>query len=184
MGISANLPLISAIGSGYQRKGFFELVRSFRGLPEFALCIAGKDKLEGSLKQVINQMQLSKRVRVLGGIDDVRSIYWASDVFCLPSLYDPSSNAVLEALSVGLPVVTTADVGTATEISQSGAGVICLRDPESIRTTIKQAFASRDQMAKRARVLAEEFSQEKITQEWQSLYRQTIQSRMGVLHAR
>ena len=183
LGIDANAPLISAIGSGYQRKGFFELVRSIAGLPKFTLCIAGKDKLEENLTQLINQMRLSNRVRVLGATDDVRSIYWASDVFCLPSLYDPSSNAVLEALSSGLPVVTTADVGTAAEINRSGAGVICLRNAESIRIAIEHAFEQRARMSTQARTLAQGFSQEETAQEWQSLYRQTIRNRAGAHHA-
>jgi UDP-glucose:(heptosyl)LPS alpha-1,3-glucosyltransferase len=183
MGIDANALLVSAIGSGYRRKGFFELVRSFADLPELTLCIAGKDKLEESLKQLINQMHLSKRIRVLGATHDVRSIYWASDVFCLPSLYDPSSNAVLEALSAGLPVVTTANVGTAFEINQSGAGVICLRNSESIRIAIEHAFAQRAKMSKQARTLAQGFSQEEAVKEWLSLYQQTIRNRAGAHHA-
>jgi UDP-glucose:(heptosyl)LPS alpha-1,3-glucosyltransferase len=173
-----NAKVVSAIGSGYERKGFFNLVKSLTKLPEHILFIAGKDKLQGKLQLLVNQLGLSDRVRLLGGTNDVRSIYWASDVFCLPSLYDPSSNAVLEALSSGLPVVTTEHVGTGTEINQWGAGKICLRDPVSIADAIKSTIDHQAIMSKLARLLAEKFSQEEVIREWQSLYAHIIASRL------
>jgi UDP-glucose:(heptosyl)LPS alpha-1,3-glucosyltransferase len=47
------------------------------------------------------------------------SLYAASDLFVLPTIYDPFSNACLEALSFGMPVITTAANGFA-EIIESG----------------------------------------------------------------
>jgi glycosyltransferase involved in cell wall biosynthesis len=99
-------------------------------------------------------------------------------VFCLPSLYDPSSNAVLEAFTSGLPLVTTANVGTGTEINQWGAGKICLRDPVSIADAIKSTIDHQAIMSKLARLLAEKFSQEEVIREWQSLYAHIIASRL------
>jgi UDP-glucose:(heptosyl)LPS alpha-1,3-glucosyltransferase len=40
-------------------------------------------------------------------VADLRPIYGAADIFILPTIYDPFSNACLEALSAGLPVITT-----------------------------------------------------------------------------
>ena len=49
----------------------------------------------------------SKRVQFLGELPDLVHTYAAADVFILPSIYDPFSNACLEALACGLPVITT-----------------------------------------------------------------------------
>ena len=38
---------------------------------------------------------------------DLALLYAAADIFILPTLYDPFSNASLEALAAGLPVITT-----------------------------------------------------------------------------
>jgi len=46
-------------------------------------------------------------VLFLGGVDSLGPIYEAADAFILPTLYDPFSNACLEASAHGLPVVTT-----------------------------------------------------------------------------
>ena len=55
----------------------------------------------------------------LGEINDVTAIYAAADIFVLPTLYDPFSNACLEALASGLPVITTRDNGFS-EIIEDG----------------------------------------------------------------
>jgi UDP-glucose:(heptosyl)LPS alpha-1,3-glucosyltransferase len=47
----------------------------------------------------------------LGIVQDLPALYTAADVFTLPTIYDPFSNACLEALAAGLPVVTTSANG-------------------------------------------------------------------------
>ena len=45
--------------------------------------------------------------RFLGAVEDLPALFSAADVFTLPTIYDPFSNACLEAIAAGLPVVTT-----------------------------------------------------------------------------
>jgi UDP-glucose:(heptosyl)LPS alpha-1,3-glucosyltransferase len=49
----------------------------------------------------------SGKTQFLGELPDVRPMYAAADMFLLPTIYDPFSNASLEALASGLPVITT-----------------------------------------------------------------------------
>jgi UDP-glucose:(heptosyl)LPS alpha-1,3-glucosyltransferase len=51
-------------------------------------------------------------------------IYAAADVFLLPTLYDPFSNATLEALATGLPVITTVHNGVSEVITDGENGFI------------------------------------------------------------
>jgi UDP-glucose:(heptosyl)LPS alpha-1,3-glucosyltransferase len=46
-------------------------------------------------------------------------VYAAADIFILPTIYDPFSNACLEALACGLPVITTRSNGFS-EIIENG----------------------------------------------------------------
>src|SRR5256885_5550154 len=43
----------------------------------------------------------------VGVVRDMPALYGSADVFLLPTVYDPFSNACLEALAAGLPVITT-----------------------------------------------------------------------------
>ncbi|MBV9490708.1 MAG: glycosyltransferase family 4 protein, partial [Verrucomicrobia bacterium] len=70
-------------------------------------------------------------VRFLGPVTDMHSLYGAADVFVLPTIYDPFSNACLEAASAGLPVITTAANGFA-EIMRPGVHGEVLADPRDV----------------------------------------------------
>jgi UDP-glucose:(heptosyl)LPS alpha-1,3-glucosyltransferase len=56
---------------------------------------------------------------------DPRPFYGAADAFVLPTLYDPLSNAVLEALACGLPVVTSTRCGAGELVEKASAGWLC-----------------------------------------------------------
>jgi UDP-glucose:(heptosyl)LPS alpha-1,3-glucosyltransferase len=51
-------------------------------------------------------------------------VYAAADIFILPTIYDPFSNACLEALACGLPVITTRSNGFSEIIEDSIHGSI------------------------------------------------------------
>ena len=52
-------------------------------------------------------MARGRHVSRLGAVRDLPALYSAADIFLLPTIYDPFSNACLEALAAGLPVITT-----------------------------------------------------------------------------
>ena len=58
-------------------------------------------------------------VQFLGEVADLVPVYAAADIFILPTIYDPFSNACLEALACGLPVITTRSNGFS-EVIQDG----------------------------------------------------------------
>ena len=174
--IKSGLPkdafVVGFVGSGFERKGLFQLIKSLQFLPDTFLLCCGKDREHGRLINDIASSDISKRVFYLGAVTDVKPLLWSSDVFALPSLYDPSSNAVLEALSCGLPVTTTKDVGTANKIVSTESGIICTRDPESIAEKINffKDATRRTIYASNARALAKQFDQERVMKEWLFFY--------------
>jgi UDP-glucose:(heptosyl)LPS alpha-1,3-glucosyltransferase len=122
-------------GSGWERKGLrfgieaFELCQDRR----LRLLVAGRGDQRGYRPK---RFFTAEPVRFLGELVDLRPIYAAADVFILPSVYDPFSNACLEALAFGLPVITTLDNGFSEIIEHAVHGsivdlpnnVIALRD--------------------------------------------------------
>ncbi|MBE7213227.1 MAG: glycosyltransferase family 4 protein [Gluconacetobacter diazotrophicus] len=90
-------------GTGWERKGFACALTAVARLPDSArarLLVAGRGNPRPYRRQ-------AGRARFLGPVRDMASIYAAADLFVLPTLYDPFSNACLEALAAGLPVLTT-----------------------------------------------------------------------------
>lgn len=99
-------------GSGWDRKGLRYALQAVGRVSNrnVRLLVAGPGK---------KRAHHSSKVRFLGPVTDMQSLFAATDLFVLPTVYDPFSNACLEALSHGMPVITTATNGFA-EIIVSG----------------------------------------------------------------
>ncbi len=104
-------------GSGWERKGlrFAIAAMALCNNRKMRLLVAGRGN-QRSYK--------SKHVRFLGEVTDPVRIYSAADIFILPTIYDPFSNACLEALACGLPVITTRSNGFSEIIEQRVHGSI------------------------------------------------------------
>lgn len=126
LGLAGDRHALVAIGSGFERKGLPALVRALgrlrrqRGLAPM-LYVAGKGR-EPALRRLARAEGVHESVRILGHADDVRPLHAAADVFVLPTVYDPASNATLEALAMGVPVVTTRHDGSAELIEHGTSG--------------------------------------------------------------
>jgi len=132
------------VGSGYERKGLKKAVMALPSLPGHTeLIVVGKDKQEDVYKASIETAGLSKRVHFFGPQGDVTPFLQAADAFVLPTIYDPFSNASLEALAMGLYTVTS-DANGCAEVIRSGAGFVVrdLRNGFSVADAMKTALKS------------------------------------------
>jgi len=150
-------------GSGWERKGLrftieaFELCRDRK----LRLLVAGRGDARGYKPK---RFFTEEPIRFLGEVADLRPIYAAADIFILPSIYDPFSNACLEALASGLPVITTHDNGFS-EIIESGVhGSIVNRSSDSaaLRDAI-QFWSDESRRASARSITTERASQFDIT---------------------
>jgi UDP-glucose:(heptosyl)LPS alpha-1,3-glucosyltransferase len=122
------------VGSGYERKGVPAALAALARLPARArLLVVGRDKHLVRYRALAYRLQVADRVHFAGPQPDPRPWYGAADAFVLPTMYDPLSNAVLEALACGLPVVTSDRCGAGERVRAFGAGATCgARDIDAI----------------------------------------------------
>lgn len=110
-------------GSGWERKGLrFAIDAIERPGGQMRLLVAGRGE---------SRKFPSSRVQFLGVVREMPSLYEAADIFLLPTIYDPFSNACLEALAAGRPVITTRANGFS-EIIESGRHGTVIDDPRNI----------------------------------------------------
>jgi UDP-glucose:(heptosyl)LPS alpha-1,3-glucosyltransferase len=123
LGLKSDDVAVLFAGSGWERKGLrFAIEAIEKSGKEMRLLVAGRgDKRKFK----------SSRVQFLDVIEDMPALYGAADIFLLPTIYDPFSNACLEALAGGLPVVTTSANGFA-EVIQTDVHGTVLDDPRNI----------------------------------------------------
>jgi len=108
-----------AMGRLTHQKGFDRLLQWFSKLEnkKSILRILGNGPLEDDLKYLTKKLNLTERVFFCGYIDNPWEKIAASDVFLLPSRWEGMSNAALEALVCGTPVIATAESGGIAELS-------------------------------------------------------------------
>lgn len=153
--VAEGAPVILFVGSGFERKGLPQLIRTMNGLPETTLVVVGKDRHAEQMKALAAGMNLGGRVRFVGGQTDVRPYYAMADVFALPTIYDPFPNAALEALACGLPVLTSHGSGAAELITEKFGAVVDALDVPAVSRELMRLLALEPQAtAERARTAA------------------------------
>jgi UDP-glucose:(heptosyl)LPS alpha-1,3-glucosyltransferase len=128
LGLPVEGAMLLLSGSGFVRKGLqhaIELLARLRreaGYDDAYLVVIGKgdaQPFQGRMKA----LHLDECVRFVGPVDNPQSYYQAADFMVLPTRHDPFSNACLEALACGCPVLTSAENGAA-EIITAGTGFV------------------------------------------------------------
>lgn len=69
--------------------------------------IAGDGPEKGALEQMIQQLDLSEQVTLLGHVEDMAAFYRQLDVYICPSMHETGPLAALEAGAYGLPTITS-----------------------------------------------------------------------------
>lgn len=133
-GIAQDAVVFLLVGSAYARKGVGRALQALALLPPAAhLLVVGRDRAPGRYVTLARRLGVAGRVTFAGAQVDPKPFYGAADAFVLPTLYDALSNAVLEALACGLPVVTSDRCGAGELVVAHRAGSVCpARDIEGI----------------------------------------------------
>jgi UDP-glucose:(heptosyl)LPS alpha-1,3-glucosyltransferase len=133
LGIATEAPVVLFAGSGFERKGLrflLEAVGRLRPISELRLWVLGKGNV-GRARLQAERLGIADRVHFAGVVTDPERWMAAADLFVLPTIYDPFSNACLEAMACGVPVVTTRANGVAEIMEEWRTGAI-LAEPRDV----------------------------------------------------
>ena len=168
LGVSEGAKLILFVGSGFARKGLGTLLRALPLAGEDVVAVVvGRGDAE-KYRALAERGGASGRVFFVGPREQIERFYSAADLFVLPTLYDPFSNAALEAMASGLPVITTKNNGVA-ELIENGREGYALDDPgnaQDLSDKIYLSLENLDGMGKKAREKAEQFPIERAAREF------------------
>jgi UDP-glucose:(heptosyl)LPS alpha-1,3-glucosyltransferase len=123
------------VAMNYRLKGLTPLIRSLSWVPKslrYRIVVVGSLKF-ARYERLANWLGVGDRVQFLGFRSDPRDAYFASDFLVHPTFYDPCSLVVLEALSCGLPVITTRYNGASELMNPPKEGLV-IDDPHDHRS--------------------------------------------------
>ena len=163
------------------RKGLKYLIEAVKDLsgkyPEIQLKIMGDGDARADLENLAKDLKIENYVKFLGRIPRGKTApyYQEASVFVLPSLNEGMSNAMLEALASGLPIIAT-DTGGTKELVKDGENgyIIKMKDSDDIAEKIEKLINDselRIKMGERSRQKALEMSWKKVAGKYFELYR-------------
>lgn len=140
LGLAAGRPTLGIVATLRSWKGHHHLIEACTRLRghDWQLLVLGDGPRRGYLEEMVSRLGVGERVRFLGHRTDPEAWLPALDVFCLPSYANEGvPQALLQAMFVGLPVVTT-DVGSIGEVVADGvsARVVPASDPPALAAAI------------------------------------------------
>lgn len=133
------------VGELIPRKNQELLIRAIADISEIYLTIAGRGELQEQLENMIRELHLEERVKLLGYRNDISDLCQAADIFAFPSLQEGLSVALMEAMACGKPVVCSAIRGNTDLIDSEGGVLFDPHSVEAIRESILSVLA-RDMM--------------------------------------
>lgn len=120
---SSKLNRIISVGRLYPQKNQKMMIRAFAKVadefPDWQLVIFGEGPLRAELEFLVSSFKLEGRVLLPGRTEHVIEELRKSKIFCMSSDYEGMSNSMIEAICVGLPIVTT-DVSGVKELVSDG----------------------------------------------------------------
>ena len=150
-------------------------------VPDAVLCYVGTGYLEAELRQQVLSCGLKDSVIFAGEEENVLHWYQAADLFVLPSHFEGLCNSLLEAVSCGLPVVST-KVSGGTDLFRLGdvGELVELNNSKDLATAIISLLRNPARM-KRCGALARaiavyQFDIKKVAQQMEGVYRSLVNS--------
>lgn len=140
------------------------------------LCVGRDDGLGATLSKLIHDLDLDPHIRLLGSRTDIPSLLASSDIGILCSHEEGFSNAILEGMAAGLPMVVTAVGGNAEAVIDRETGlVVPAQDPAALGTAILTLASNpelRTQMGRAARArVKDHFSLDQCVQRYDDIYK-------------
>ncbi len=179
LGIPEDAPLFLFVGSGFERKGVDLLLELWPRVDAAAhLVVVGRDSRLERYRRRAAAAGLTERVHFTGPQKEVSPWYGAADVFVLPTLYDPQPNAALEALSCGLPLLTSSKCGAAELVSPGINGEVMDALDQAAWLTALQAWSNPARAraaADTAREAVTRLTPEALQRAYQDLYAHLLQ---------
>ena len=168
---------IISVGRLYPQKDQKMMIEAFAKVsekfPQWSLIIFGEGPEREALELLVERLKVKDKVSLPGRSENIIDELNKSKVFCLSSIYEGMSNALVEAICVGLPIVTTKVSGTE-ELIQDGENgfTVNIGDTDAMATALTKLLGDeglQKQFAENNKAQASKFETNAIVNQWEEV---------------
>lgn len=175
--------VLAYVGRLSPEKGLSDFAAALRNIPSrigdrpLHVVIVGSGPARAQLELEFTR-STGAQAHFVGTRHDVPNILDATDLFVFPTLHENLSNALLEAMSRGVPVVATS-VGGNTEVLEGGAGVLVPpSSPRQLGRAISNLLSNQSERSRLSRAgltrVKDKYSLEAMLHGWDLVYQRTL----------
>ncbi|MEK5066213.1 glycosyltransferase [Cytobacillus sp. FSL R5-0596] len=165
------------VGKLLDQKNHKLLISAFHKIskefPENKLVIYGEGEKRKELENLIESFGLKGRVQLPGWTSEVHQKMASSQFFVLSSNYEGFSNALLEAMMIGVPCITTDCAGSNELIKNNVNGLItpvgCLEELVAAMRTMLGNPQLAEKLAEQGKKDVQKFSVDRVIGRWESV---------------
>lgn len=170
--------IIVAVGRIDENKNHRLLIEAFAQIadefPDYHLVIYGEGEKRKELQKLTKDLNLEDRISLPGSIDNVASVIYKTRVFVLPSNTEGMPNTLVEAMVLGLTVISTdCPCGGPAELIEHGINGLLtpVNDKKALTENLHfvlNNLQKADEMGKMAAITGEIYHPERICSEWEN----------------
>lgn len=168
---------IISVGRLYPQKDQKTMIEAFANVsehhPDWKLVIFGEGPERKALESLVERLKVKDKVILPGRSENIIDELNKSKIFCLSSIYEGMSNALVEAICVGLPIVTTKVSGTEELIKNGENGfIVNIGDKESMAKALIKIIEDKNlqnQFAEKNKAQAIKFETNTIVKQWEEV---------------
>ncbi len=173
LGIAKDAPLLLTVGALRHQKGYDVLASAIpavlKKFPDARWVWAGDGPDAEDLNALIRRHEVDDAVMMLGRRSDVPDLLRAADLFVFPTRFEGHPFALMEAMSAGLPAVTTDASGIPEVVTHLEHAIVCPKeDPNALAEAMIFALSNPERMREMSvagRERVEDFSEEKMVKQ-------------------
>lgn len=176
---------IVTIGRLTEQKNQKLLIEAFKEInskyPEYKLKIYGEGILREKLEKQIKDLKLEKKIFLLGTSDDIHKEISNSEIFVLSSNFEGLSNALMEAMLMGFPVISTNCAGSDEILINNQNGILIhTENKEELINSLEKLILNkkiREKLGREAKKSVETYKTENIISKWANLVDDVINNK-------
>ena len=185
-GIPLERPALIFVGRMVHEKNIDILLRVVARLkehvPEIMMLLVGEGPAEAHLHRLGSELGISDNLKWIGNLSSLESLcdcYSAGDIFLFASRTETQGLVLLEAMALGLAVVSTAKMGTVDILADCQGALVVEESEEAFTAAVLNLLSDeelRQQLSLQGREYAKTWSASTMAQRLEEVYMETVES--------